>query len=148
VSCLRTPSPRRSLDSLDHFSSGRKHIGVVSWFRVAKRSSSRPVKLQSQSHCNPWRAIRVACGRQPAARSAATVASRSARRHLLAVSDNSQFSAARSSPHRGCCTAGGGFDPRSGQRQSRVPVRVVLPNPCGQHRTKTTASQSRPSQGS
>ena len=146
MSCLRTPSPRSSIDSLDHhLSSGRKHIGVVSWFSVAKSSSSRPVKLQSQPHCNPWRDIRVACGRQPAARTAATVASRSARRHLVAVGENSQLSAARSSPHSGCCAAGGGFDPRSGQRQSRVPVRVVLPSPCGQQRaTAPHKDHSRP----
>jgi hypothetical protein len=148
VSCLRTHSPRPSIDSLDHhLSSGRKHISVVSWFSVAKRPLSRPVKLQSQPHINPWRAIRIARGRQRAARTTATVTSQCARRHLVAVSNNREFSALRRSPHSGCCTAGGGFDPRSGQRQSRVPLCVVLPGPCGQHRRKTTAGQSRPSQG-
>lgn len=111
VSCPRTPSPRPSTDSLDHhLSSGRKHISVVSWFSVAKRPSSRPVQLQSQPHRNPWQAIRVARGQQPAVRTAVTVASQCARRHLVAVSDNSQFSALRSSPHSGCYGARGGFE--------------------------------------
>jgi hypothetical protein len=148
VSCPRTPSPRPSTDSLDHhLSSGRKHISVVSWFSLAKRPSSRPVQLQSQPHSKPWQAIRVARGQQPAVRTAVTAASQCARRHLVAVSDNSYFSALRSSPHSGCCGAGGGFDSRSRQRQSRVTLCVVLPSPSRQDCRKTTADQSRPSQG-
>lgn len=123
MSCFRTPSPRPSTHSLDHhISSGRKHISVVSWFSVAKRPSPRPVKLQSQP------------SESPAANSRRHELQRlwpqCARGHLVAVSDSSQFSALRSSPHSGSCTAGGGFNSRSAQRQSRVPLCVVVPSPC------------------